>query len=221
MRSYDKIPTFGIWDKVTVVATVTQTVDLRSPDRSRHPPDRKITMSRGPRKSGDDSKTRDDSSAARIAASNPTPQLYEIRTDIGHSRTAKLRTARLKTAMQSSLVDARNCTSAFSRLPRPCRSQQVVRCEQTQHTKHSINRSGDGQQFLQLCAGALAVQQISCTGAAQASEAVGGISEATSTLPLALGGGAAIAALSAALLATDPQKRSVAMLAHLHPCRWW
>jgi len=29
--------TFGIWDMVTVVPTVTQTVDLRSSDRSRHP----------------------------------------------------------------------------------------------------------------------------------------------------------------------------------------
>lgn len=63
------------------------------------------------------------------------------------------------------------------------------------------------------------MQQISCVGAAQAaSEAVSGISEATSTLPLALGGGAAIAALSAALLATDPQKRSVAVLPNPVSC---
>ena len=36
--------TFGIWDKVTVVYTVIETVRLRSPDRSRHPPDKDITM---------------------------------------------------------------------------------------------------------------------------------------------------------------------------------
>ncbi len=35
--------TFGVWDKITVVPTVTRTVGLRSPDRSRHPPDRDFT----------------------------------------------------------------------------------------------------------------------------------------------------------------------------------
>ena len=38
-----KFSTFGIWDKVTVVYTVNQTVGLRSPDRSRRPPDREFT----------------------------------------------------------------------------------------------------------------------------------------------------------------------------------
>ena len=38
-----KFPTFGICDKVTVVATDSQTVSLRSPDRSRPNPDREIT----------------------------------------------------------------------------------------------------------------------------------------------------------------------------------
>jgi len=38
-----KNSTFGVWDKVTVVPTVTETVGLRSPDRSRHPPDRDFT----------------------------------------------------------------------------------------------------------------------------------------------------------------------------------
>lgn len=128
--------------------------------------------------------------------------------------------------MLSSLMDARSsCPSALACVTRPqrlsCRSQQVVRCEQAQQAKQHTNESSKGQHLLQLCAGALAVQQISCTEAAQASEAVGGISEATSTLPLALGGGAAIAALSAALLATDPQKRLAAMLAHLHLSSLW
>ena len=119
--------------------------------------------------------------------------------------------------MLSSPVDARSsCPSALACLPRPqrlsCRSQQVVRYEQAQQTKQHPKQCSGGQQLLQLCAGTLVLQQMSCTGAAQASEAVGGISEATSTLPLALGGGAAIAALSAALLATDPQKRLEPML---------
>ena len=38
-----KFPIFGIWDKVTVVHTATRTVGLRSPDRSRHPPDPDFT----------------------------------------------------------------------------------------------------------------------------------------------------------------------------------
>ena len=54
---------------------------------------------------------------------------------------------------------------------------------------------------------AVIAQQAAYAGAACASEAVGGLAEASATLPLALGGGAAIAALSAALIATDPQKR--------------
>ena len=114
--------------------------------------------------------------------------------------------------MQGSLAGTRSAgPSAAPRLPRPqrvsCRTQQVVRCDQLQQTKQHTNQSSVGEQYLQICAGAVALQQIACAGAAQASEAVGGISEATSTLPLAIGGGAAIAALSAALLATDPQKR--------------
>ena len=36
-KGMGKSPTFGNWDKVTVVATVRQTVNLRSPDQSRHP----------------------------------------------------------------------------------------------------------------------------------------------------------------------------------------
>lgn len=126
--------------------------------------------------------------------------------------------------MHNSLVEARSsCSSAATCLPRPprvsCRSQQVVRCEQTQQAKPLTTRKDDRQPLLQLCAGAWAVQQISCAGAAQAaSEAVSGISEATSTLPLALGGGAAIAALSSALLVTDPQKRSVAVLSNFVSC---
>ena len=36
-RKARQIFTFGIWDKVTVTVTVSQTVSLRSPDRSRHP----------------------------------------------------------------------------------------------------------------------------------------------------------------------------------------
>lgn len=112
--------------------------------------------------------------------------------------------------MQGSLAGTSSaCPSAVARLPRPqrvsCRSPQVVRCDQ--QTKQHTNHGSISQQCLQICAGALAVQHLACAGAAQASEAVGGISEATSTLPLAIGGGAAIAALSAALLATDPQKR--------------
>ena len=35
-ESQCKFPTFGIWDKVTVKATVTSTVGLRSPNHSRH-----------------------------------------------------------------------------------------------------------------------------------------------------------------------------------------
>lgn len=127
--------------------------------------------------------------------------------------------------MHSSLVDTRgSCSSAVTCLPRlprvSCRSQQVVRSEQTQQAKPLTHRKDDRQQLLQLSAVALAVQQIGCVGAAQAaSEGVSGISEATSTLPLALGGGAAIAALSAALLATDPQKRSVAVLLNFVSCK--
>lgn len=114
--------------------------------------------------------------------------------------------------MQGSLAGPRNgCPSAVTWLPRPqrvsCRSQHAVRCDLIQHNKQHTIQSSLGKQCLQLCTGTLAFQQIACAGAAQASEAVGGISEATSTLPLAIGGGAAIAALSAALLATDPQKR--------------
>ncbi|KAL3155546.1 hypothetical protein ABBQ38_011098 [Trebouxia sp. C0009 RCD-2024] len=118
--------------------------------------------------------------------------------------------------MQGSLAGTSSaCPSAVARLPRPqrvsCRSPQVVRCDQ--QTKQHTNHGSISQQCLQICAGALAVQHLACAGAAQASEAVGGISEATSTLPLAIGGGAAIAALSAALLATDPQKRRTAQTA--------
>lgn len=55
---------------------------------------------------------------------------------------------------------------------------------------------------------ALVAQQLVCAQIASASEAVSGVADAgSSALPLALGGGAAIAALSAALISTDPQKR--------------
>ena len=55
---------------------------------------------------------------------------------------------------------------------------------------------------------AVVAQQLLFAQLAGATEAVGGVADATSsTLPLALGGGAAIAALSAALITTDPQKR--------------
>ena len=60
---------------------------------------------------------------------------------------------------------------------------------------------------LKFAASLLSAQQFACVGPAQASEAVGSLAEASATLPIALGGGAAIAALSAALIATDPQKR--------------
>ena len=59
-----------------------------------------------------------------------------------------------------------------------------------------------------MLASALVAQQLAGPGAAHASEALGSLAEASTTIPLALGGGAAIAALSAALIATDPQKRS-------------
>lgn len=62
---------------------------------------------------------------------------------------------------------------------------------------------------------ALVAQQLLCAQLAGASEAVSGVADAgSSTLPLALGGGAAIAALSAALISTDPQKRCVSFIAN-------
>ena len=60
---------------------------------------------------------------------------------------------------------------------------------------------------LKVAASLIAAQQFACVGSAHASEAVSSLAEASATLPIALGGGAAIAALSAALIATDPQKR--------------
>ena len=80
---------------------------------------------------------------------------------------------------------------------------QRVHCSQRQnsHAQHIV----DG------CAratGVLVAQQLVCAQLAGASEAVSGVADAgSSALPLALGGGAAIAALSAALISTDPQKR--------------
>ena len=113
--------------------------------------------------------------------------------------------------MQSNVVDARSSVArqaASSIRVSRVRTQYIVRCDNAHQSKHHTQRHWPPQQCLQLATGALAVQQIACAQAAHASEAVSGISEATGTLPLALGGGAAIAALSAALLATDPQKRS-------------
>ncbi len=37
LAAQGKSATFGIWDKVTVLDTVSQTITLRSPDQSRHP----------------------------------------------------------------------------------------------------------------------------------------------------------------------------------------
>ena len=74
-----------------------------------------------------------------------------------------------------------------------------------QHKPHHSHASHSGH--LPLVASFAVAQQLACVGAACASEAIGDLAEASATLPLALGGGAAIAALSAALIATDPQKR--------------
>ena len=113
--------------------------------------------------------------------------------------------------MHTSLFDAR-VNSAIpaahtSRSQHAVKRSHVVRCDQNQQIQRQVDVSRSGQQCVRLCAGALALQQSACVGPAYASEAVSGVSEATGTLPLALGGGAAIAALSAALIATDPQKR--------------
>ena len=118
--------------------------------------------------------------------------------------------------MQANAMDAR---AGFPRqvvsVPRvqrlSCRMQQLVPCEHIHQSKQQDHKT----RLNQLSAGALALQQLACVGAAQASEAVSGIAEASSTIPLALGGGAAIAALSAALLATDPQKRYSCIPLHL------
>ena len=124
--------------------------------------------------------------------------------------------------MQINAMDARTGllrqTGSVSRVQRAhCRTQQLVRCEQNYQSKRTDHRT----RLTQLSAGALVAQEIACVGAAQASEAVSGISEATGTIPLALGGGAAIAALSAALLATDPQKRYSCILPLLHLRSVW
>ena len=90
------------------------------------------------------------------------------------------------------------------------RSQAVqrVHCSQRQesHAQHTVRGCTK-------VTGLLVAQQLVCAQLAGASEAVSGVADAgSSTLPLALGGGAAIAALSAALISTDPQKRCESML---------
>ncbi len=89
------------------------------------------------------------------------------------------------------------------------RSQQQrhLQCSQSQQQLQPHDRRSASQACVASLAGAVVVQQAICAGAANASEAVGSLAEASATIPLALGGGAAIAALSAALIATDPQKR--------------
>ena len=85
------------------------------------------------------------------------------------------------------------------------RSQAVhrVHCSQRQESQPQHNVRGCAK-----VTGLLVAQQLVCAQLAGASEAVSGVADAgSSTIPLALGGGAAIAALSAALISTDPQKR--------------
>ena len=123
--------------------------------------------------------------------------------------------------MQTSLIDARvSCPRHTAHTPsfRPVsrRSQHIVRCQQTQPAGQLESSKSPAHNCLRLCVGSIAVQQIACAEAAQASEAVSGISEAAGTIPLALGGGAAIAALSVALIATDPQKRCAPLACQLY-----
>ena len=80
-------------------------------------------------------------------------------------------------------------------------------CTASQSTNQSHDSRTTSTNHLKLAASLLTAQQFACLGSANASEAVSSLAEASATLPLALGGGAAIAALSAALIATDPQKR--------------
>ena len=82
------------------------------------------------------------------------------------------------------------------------RSHCIATQQHKPHHSH-VNPSGS----LPLVVGSAVAHQVACIGAACAVEAVGDLAEASATLPLALGGGVAIAALSAALIATDPQKR--------------
>lgn len=94
---------------------------------------------------------------------------------------------------------------------RGAKSNQTQRRRAHCTVSQSKNQSHDNRitsiNRLKIAATLLTAQQIACEGSAHASEAVSSLAEASATLPIALGGGAAIAALSAALIATDPQKR--------------
>ena len=93
----------------------------------------------------------------------------------------------------------------------PCQQRSRIRSQNAQRTHCSHRQLAQIRDAACGCARvttALLAQQLVCAQLAGATEAVGGVADATSsTLPLALGGGAAIAALSAALITTDPQKR--------------
>lgn len=93
----------------------------------------------------------------------------------------------------------------------PCQQRSRARPHIAQRTHCSQRQLAQTRDAACGCAratAALIAQQLVCAQLAGATEAVGGVADATSsTLPLALGGGAAIAALSAALITTDPQKR--------------
>ena len=80
-------------------------------------------------------------------------------------------------------------------------------CTVSQPKNQSQDNRTTAVNQLKVAASLIAAHQSACLGPARASEAVGSLAEASATLPIALGGGAAIAALSAALIATDPQKR--------------
>ncbi|DBA70882.1 TPA: hypothetical protein ACH3X2_011331 [Trebouxia sp. C0005] len=100
---------------------------------------------------------------------------------------------------------------------RGAKSNQTQRRRAHCTVSQSKNQSHDNRitsiNRLKIAATLLTAQQIACEGSAHASEAVSSLAEASATLPIALGGGAAIAALSAALIATDPQKRRTAQTA--------
>ncbi len=87
-------------------------------------------------------------------------------------------------------------------------------CNSSQSKHQSHDSRITSINHLKLAASLLTAQQFACVGSAHASEAVSSLAEASATLPLALGGGAAIAALSAALIATDPQKRCDVLESH-------
>ncbi len=87
-------------------------------------------------------------------------------------------------------------------------------CTATQSKNQSHDSRITSINRLKIAASLVTAQQFACVGSAHASEAVSSLAEASATLPIALGGGAAIAALSAALIATDPQKRCDVLESH-------